>query len=255
MKIKIVSFFICLFLFSNTNTRAQEKNFEKLYPYKLGNLRFKTNYLQLKKIKNTESKTDTIYIYNEWDKDMELSFKGQPPHISCDAVPNTLKKGSEGKIIITFDAAKAGTFGYVYNRFYLKTNDIDMADKLININADIVEDFGTLSREDLENAPRIQFEETRYDFGEIKSGTNVRHDFVFTNVGKKDLIIRSTSAGCGCTAISPEKSLIPPGESSKITVVFNTTGRYNMQHKSATVISNDPKEPAIYLFIKGNVVK
>ncbi|HBS87972.1 MAG TPA: hypothetical protein DEA97_15525 [Bacteroidales bacterium] len=44
------------------------------------------------------------------------------------------------------------------------------------------------------------------------------------------------------------------GESSKISVSFNTAGKNGNQNKSITVNTNDPKNPVISLRIKGTVL-
>ena len=43
----------------------------------------------------------------------------------------------------------------------------------------------------------IKFKELSYDFGKIKQGVPVNHDFVFTNVSDAPVIIESTIASCG----------------------------------------------------------
>src|ERR1044072_5288197 len=48
-------------------------------------------------------------------------------------------------------------------------------------------------------APNIQFAETLYNFGTVKSGEVVSHDFVFTNLGATTLEITDVRPSCGCT--------------------------------------------------------
>ena len=56
------------------------QTYKDWYPTKVGNLRFKTNHLAFTKINNDEVRTDTLIVYNEWDKDMKiLSFKNVTP--------------------------------------------------------------------------------------------------------------------------------------------------------------------------------
>src|SRR2546425_5861545 len=48
--------------------------------------------------------------------------------------------------------------------------------------------------------PKIQFASTEFDFGKVEAGFAVKHDFLFTNIGRATLEIRDVRPGCGCTA-------------------------------------------------------
>ena len=50
-----------------------------------------------------------------------------------------------------------------------------------------------------------------HDFGKIKQGTPVSHEFKFTNKGKVPLIIANVRASCGCTTPDWSKDPVPPG--------------------------------------------
>lgn len=231
------------------------KTFVDNFPVKLGNLRFNSSQINFQNIFNTEKKSDTVKLYNEWKQPMSISFKEIPAWITLKAMPENLKPGKEGKIIVTYDATKRNDFGFLYDKFLVVTNDSIQPDKGFTITANISEDFSKLTPEQLAMAPVIKFDTTIYDFGTLKEGENATHSYVFTNNGKNDLVIRKTKASCGCTASSPEKSILKSGESSKINVVFNTTGKVGNQSKTITITSNDPKNATVILTIKGIVVK
>ena len=58
-------------------------------------------------------------------------------------------------------------------------------------------------------------------------------EYVFTNQGKSDLIIRHVKAGCGCTALMPTENVIKPGAKGSIKAKFNSggyKGRYLQEH-------------------------
>lgn len=98
----------------------------------------------------------------------------------------------------------------------------------------------------------ISFEEKEYDFGTVNEGETVVHTFVFTNTGEVPLIIQNATASCGCTVPEWPKEPVPAGETGKIEVKFNTTGRPNQQSKTITITANtEPK--MTNLKIKGMV--
>jgi hypothetical protein len=123
------------------------------------------------------------------------------------------------------------------------------------VSANIEEDFSALSAEQLANAPILSVDNPEFKFGKIKQGENVEHTYVLTNSGKSDLHIRKVKASCGCTAVQPEKKVIPPGESVNIKTVFKSAGKVGNQNKTVTIITNDPKKSKMILWVKGEVLK
>src|SRR3984885_3990401 len=67
----------------------------------------------------------------------------------------------------------------------------------------------------------IKFKELTYDFGKIKQGTPVPHDFVFTNISNSPVIIESAVPSCGCTTPVKPEGAIPQGKDNKIQAGFN----------------------------------
>src|ERR1700754_22926 len=67
----------------------------------------------------------------------------------------------------------------------------------------------------------IKFKELAYDFGKIKQGSPVTHDFVFTNISNAPVIIESAVPSCGCTTPVKPEGAIPKGKDDKITAGFN----------------------------------
>jgi len=103
--------------------------------------------------------------------------------------------------------------------------------------------------------PRISILSTEYNFGDIKQGTEVSHEFKITNSGGDSLRIIRIKSSCGCTAASPEKKILLPGESTSIKVKFDTSGRQGLQKKYVYVQSNDPDQKQLRLTITANVLQ
>lgn len=96
--------------------------------------------------------------------------------------------------------------------------------------------------EALSEGPEIRFEKEVHDFGKIISGERVSYHFRFTNSGDSPLIITSTRSGCGCTVGDYPKEPVLPGQSGRITVVFNSAGRSGFQSETVRVLTNAPQE-------------
>ena len=91
---------------------------------------------------------------------------------------------------------------------------------------------------DKETAAAITFEESEFDFGDLKQGDEVKHIFKFKNTGKSNLIIETATAPCGCTVPSWPKEPIAPSAAGEIEVKFNSTGKEGIQNKVVTVTAN-----------------
>ena len=50
-----------------------------------------------------------------------------------------------------------------------------------------------------------------HDFGKIKQGVPVTHEFTFTNSGTVPLVITNVQASCGCTTPDWSKEPVMPG--------------------------------------------
>ncbi len=160
------------------------------YPNPIGNLRFNTSQVAFNNINNTDTKTDTLKVYNDWTKPMSITFTALPEYIKCKAVPENLNPKKKGYILVTYDAGKRKDFGFLNDRFAITTNDSAQAEKNLNVTANIVEDFSKMTPEQLLNAAKIKFESETFNFDTITEGKPVETDFKFSNVGNDDLFIR-----------------------------------------------------------------
>lgn len=102
------------------------------------------------------------------------------------------------------------------------------------------------------NAPEMVFEVLEFNFGTIKQGESVTHEFTFVNNGKEDLVITNAQGSCGCTVPQYPKEAIVKGAKGVIKVTFNSAGKMGLQDKTVTLTSNAKNSPII-LHLKGTV--
>lgn len=235
------------------NPRAKTE--ADLYRRRFGNLGLTSTNIGFSRIFSEETRVDSIGIYNFGSEPIEVSFDRVPDHVRIVSTPSKLNPSEKGYIVVTFMANKLDEWGFVVNRVQLILNTERPLNSMISINATIEEDFTKMSEIQLENAPRITFREVEMNFGELLEGDVAEHEFVFTNTGKSDLIIRRIRASCGCTTVAPDVSVIKPGQTSSLKASFRTQGFTGRQSKTVTVITNDPKNPTTSLRISGNVLK
>src|SRR5690606_34327646 len=93
----------------------------------------------------------------------------------------------------------------------------------------------------------IKWKSTEIVLGEIPQNKPITIEFEFTNDGDGPVIISSVQASCGCTSTNFAKTPVLPGETTKITAVFNaaTVGLFK---KQITVVTNAEVHPKTLMF-------
>ncbi len=232
----------------------KDKLASDVFQHKMGNLRFRYQSLNMDKVLTDQPKTRSFDFFNDSDKDITMLEKvDKPEFISVSFQPNVVAPQSAGKIIITYDAKMKNDYGAVSDPIKIYTDETKDSEKALRVVATIEEYFPPMSAEARAQAPKLTFTETSYDFGNLKKNSMTKTQFVFTNTGKQMLNIRALRPNCGCTILKLEKNDYAPGESGKIEVEFDATGRKGSQQKSIAVFSNDPAEPTQRLTVKARV--
>lgn len=102
--------------------------------------------------------------------------------------------------------------------------------------------------------PAIKFDTPNYDFGKIKAGPPIEHDYWFTNTGNGILEILAVRPSCGCTTAGDFDKVVKPGQTGKIPIRIGSEHISGPITKSVTVQTNAPAaEASITLQIKGEV--
>lgn len=91
-----------------------------------------------------------------------------------------------------------------------------------------------------------------HDFGKIKQGVPVTHEFTFVNKGKVPMIITNAAPSCGCTVPSWTREPIPQGGSGTVKATFNAAAAGTFD-KTVTVTAN-VEGGVIMLRIRGEVM-
>lgn len=234
----------------------REKTLEELFTFPVGNLvRFEQVQLAFTNVKKTEKKIRVMQVVNTSKEPVKIEFDNVPAHLQLKVSPETLKPGQKGIVEGTYDATKNQGWGTVNDMILIKLNGVKQNNVYYYVSANLVEDFGSLSKEELANAPVFKLESTTFDLGKIKSNTQNDIEFKFTNSGKSDLFVRHVRATCGCTAIQAGQQGvgIKPGQESSIKATFNSGGYKGDVTKVIYVYVNDPARPEVVLMIKANV--
>jgi hypothetical protein len=243
-------------LIINGDVIPRERGPQDWFPIESGALRMRARNVYFNQVYNDDTNSTVDFLlYNQSEKPINLKLAETmatfPPHISMVASQTQINPRDSLILQFKYDAVKKNDWGYMSDRFILMTNDTLEPNKQMYISANIVENFGNLTSES--KIPMISFDKTYHDFGKINQGTTSSIDFKMTNNGNAPLIIRKTSASCGCTASEPKKTELAPGESTMITVRFNSSGKTGKQDQNVTIITNDPAQTSVRLNIAAEI--
>ncbi|WP_439184444.1 DUF1573 domain-containing protein [Carboxylicivirga taeanensis] len=237
----------------NGKVLPREMTTEDIYPRNMEVIRLETSHLAFTKMTPEQVKEEKIKIISTSDKPVKLGFLNVPAHIKISCEPEVLQPGQTGLIKASYDAKVKNDWGFVTDNIFIIFNDVRNYSNRLTVSASIEEDFSAWDANMMKNAPVATFTEKSWNFGQIKQGDVVKHQFVVKNSGKKELIIRKVKASCGCTAIKPAKTILAPGESTSIAAEFNSRGKNGRQTKTVRIVTNDPKNTTVTLMITGNV--
>ncbi|MCS7237092.1 MAG: DUF1573 domain-containing protein [Thermoguttaceae bacterium] len=116
--------------------------------------------------------------------------------------------------------------------------------------ADVASKLGTTKGE-----PRAVVDNPVYDFGVLDEHAKGRHEFVIRNEGTAPLRIEQGSTTCRCTTSLVNQKTVEPGQQTTVAVEFDLKGFSGPYSQSATIFTNDPRNPRIVLSVRGKVVK
>jgi hypothetical protein len=96
--------------------------------------------------------------------------------------------------------------------------------------------------------PVMTFTEPKHNFGFMRQGEVVSHEYEFTNTGDGPLIINECVVACECTKVEFPKEPIAPNAKGKIKVTFESKSAIDRQERDVIVKSNAANSPQTITF-------
>jgi len=104
--------------------------------------------------------------------------------------------------------------------------------------------------------PRLQLPGgTKFDFGEVYTGTTVHRDLTLKNIGTDTLIISEISAACGCTGTMMSNDRIAAGDSGSLFISFNSKSFSGDIEKVVTLTTNDTSHGHVRITFTAKILK
>ncbi len=226
---------------------------EDHYPWKTGSLRLRSSSFSFGEVWHNATASGSFSVYNESPNPITLLLKESslPSSLTFKTETVTVPATDSIKVEAILLADSLQDWGYVYDYFTLKTTDTFEPEKRLHYSVRIKEKFA----DNAINLPRpiLTTDKIEHDFGTVKSTSFFSTVFIIKNTGEKELILRKVHSPCGCTVSEPAENVLLPGESTQLKVTYSPRNTEGLQRKSINLISNDPANPEINLWIKAFV--
>ncbi len=101
--------------------------------------------------------------------------------------------------------------------------------------------------------PKLVLSQPNWNFGSAVHLEKKELTLGLRNEGGSELQLHDIASSCGCTVAEPARRVLQPGESTTVSVVYNTATKKGHVESHLTFKSNDPANPEIVFPLEGFV--
>ena len=108
---------------------------------------------------------------------------------------------------------------------------------------------GFSSAAEVSTLDSLVFDELKHDFGDVKQGDIVEHNFSFENQGLEAVLITKVITQCGCTAPEYSKDPIASGDTERVLIKFDSKDKMGYQRKTIKVKTDTGQSVKLVILI------
>lgn len=214
------------------------------FKVQVGGWNFKTTSFNMGKVYlNDEATVRDFPFLHTGAKPITVTKIIGPAYIKTEVTPKTILPGEKGHVKLVYNGKKKNEYGFQTDNVEIHTDDDSSPVKSFTVYATLEDDFSGLKPEEIVRSPRLSMSSSSMDFGRVAKNATINREITVTNVGKKELLIKSVQGNCSCIAASAAKTSLKPGESTVVRITFDAQDRKATQTKAVTIYSNDPQGP------------
>lgn len=221
---------------------GSEETLKSRYPIIRGKLRLQRDMVAMGELLRGRAKAEFISVYNQTTDTIEPKLTHVPKYIKSTITPTVIPPGEQASVSFHFDAFYCEEWGLV-NDSVVMISDTHGGEEIgFEVSANIVPDFSKLTPGERMNAPVVEIENSRIDFGRVnRNEESITKEFQIKNNGKNPLkIFRVYSPDAGVEVFA-EKDKLKGGKSAKIKVkVTPSQLKGELLNARVVMVVNDP---------------
>ncbi len=231
----------------------EKTDYSNHFPYHIGDIYYNRNEIAFDDVHSGDLPRDTILLLNGSGKTYEPALMHLPPYLTMDAVPDRIRSGKTGKIILTLDSRKLYDMGLTQTSIYLSRYPGDRVsdENEIPVSVLLLPPAADLTPQQLAMSPVCTFDTTFIDLGSFEGKKRKKCEFVLTNTGRSTLSVKSLQVYHPCLNVALGERELAPGQSTyiRVTAVAEHLNRSKSRPR-ILLITNDPVNPKKILEIK-----
>lgn len=212
-------------------------------PVDMGNVRLSTDNVEFDYVGEGERPVAQITVANMEHSNYTPKLMQLPPYLKADFLPDVLRGGQRGVILLTLDSRQLSDYGLFQTSVYLSRypNDLACKDNEIRVSAVLCPSARNLTAEQLAQAPVMRLSQetvTLVNTGKKK----LKGEVVITNVGPSPLHFNRFQAfNPGVQAVLG-KTELQPGTSAKLKItVMPDIVKTSKAEPRLMLITDDPR--------------
>ena len=226
------------------------------FPVRISGIGFRNATYDAGKIAQGSLKSDDIEIANLKKKPVRITVSGVTPGVSASVFPNPVPAKETATLSYTVDTRATAGEKWGNTEFTIEVSSEGYQAEKIKVNAFINDDFGDLTRKEMNEGPLPFLDKSSYDFGTTGTSGTVRCTFKMENRGEKNLTIHKIELNDPALKVDISAPLtLKPGEKRSFTATVEHPAAGKDVLYIISLISNSPLRPTVNLFLTGDVTK
>ncbi len=237
---------------------ADPKNYSFTHPLGFGAIRLDNAEIEFEDVNKGEKPFIEFKVANTSSKAYAPTLMHLPSYLEVEADPAILGANKNGKIRVTLNSDKLPKFGITRTSVYLSrfSGDKVCSENEIPVSVVLLPDLSNVSDYEKKNPPRIGFSAEELNFPDLKPTQKKSQTIAIENKGRSDLVIQDMQVFGIALMVNLKKSILKPGEKTKmkVTVLAENLPRLKKEQR-ILMITNDPMQPKIDIYVKASIKK
>ena len=226
------------------------KSMEDLFPAKYGLLGMKSYVQNGGQIEQGLQRSESENVVNLSDKKVKVTFANVSPGLKISIKPSVIEPGESAIISYTIESKAAVHWGKTRYSATFVCNGVEQKPKFIT-ETTIVTPYTSLTKEQINNGPKVSLEKSSIEFGTAKVGEKISAQFKLKNTGGELLKIYKVETSAAMKVNCPAN--IKPGET--VTIDVNVTPKKSSVYEvyTITLVTNSADRPLFNFFLSGEI--